>query len=220
MAPFDISKINNAIARLSPKQRQYAALAAIMACGVGALWAVFAFTGNNTKIVNTQQSPASAGAAAPTNIGVMAPGQQVNPVDQWAVGRHRRPQARPVRAGTRRAIPRQPGPQGIRKQDDAALRRTGAAIDRSRTGAARHARAACCGICASPCVCVCACANPVSAIQRMAGQLASATVRQSTCRRSAACWHASRPRRHDHAGARACIDGKAGQAGASPCRVH
>ena len=83
MAPFDTSKIKNAIARLTPKQRQYVSLAAIMACGVGALWAVFAFTGSNTKIANTQQSPASAGAAAPTNIGVMAPGQQVNPVDQW-----------------------------------------------------------------------------------------------------------------------------------------
>lgn len=82
MTAFDTSKIRNAIARLTPKQRQYAALAAIMACGVGALWAVFAFTGS-TKIVNSQQSSASAGAAPPTNIGVMAPGQQVNPVDQW-----------------------------------------------------------------------------------------------------------------------------------------
>ena len=83
MTPFDSPKIRNAIGRLSPKQRQYAALAAIMTCGVGALWAVFAFTGGNAKIAAAQQLPASPGTAAPTNIGVMAPGQQVNPVDQW-----------------------------------------------------------------------------------------------------------------------------------------
>src|SRR5437016_1602058 len=83
MAAFDTSKIRSAIERLTPRQRQYAALAAIMACGVGTLWAVFAFTGSGTKIANSQQSSASTGTAPPTNIGVMAPGQQVNPVDQW-----------------------------------------------------------------------------------------------------------------------------------------
>lgn len=83
MAAFDTSKFRSAIGRLTPKQRQYATLAAIMACGVGALWAVFAFTGGATKIADSQQSAASAGAASVTNIGVMSPGQQVNPVDQW-----------------------------------------------------------------------------------------------------------------------------------------
>lgn len=82
MSAFDTSKFKSMVEHLTPKQRQYAALGAIIACGVGALWAVFAFTGSGTKI-NPQQSAASTGTNAPTNIGVMAPGQQVNPVDQW-----------------------------------------------------------------------------------------------------------------------------------------
>ena len=83
MAAFDTSKFGSTVERLTPKQRQYAALTAIMVCGVGTLWAVFAFTGGGTKIPHSPQSATSIGAAAPTNIGVMAPGQQVNPVDQW-----------------------------------------------------------------------------------------------------------------------------------------
>ena len=83
MAKFDTSKFRSAIGRLTPKQRQYATLAAIVACGVGALWAVFAFTGGGTKVADSHQSAASPGAASVTNIGVMSPGQQVNPVDQW-----------------------------------------------------------------------------------------------------------------------------------------
>ena len=83
MAKFDTSKFRSAIGRLTPKQRQYATLAAIMACGVGALWAVFAFTGGGTKVADSHQSAASPGAASVTNIGVMSPAQQVNPVDQW-----------------------------------------------------------------------------------------------------------------------------------------
>lgn len=83
MAAFDTSKFRSTVERLTPKQRQYAALTAIMVCGVGILWAVFAFTGSGTKIPHSPQSATSIGAAAPTNIGVMAPGQQVNPVDQW-----------------------------------------------------------------------------------------------------------------------------------------
>lgn len=82
MAAFDTSQVKGMVERLTPKQRQYATFAAIMAGGVGALWAVFAFTDSGTKIPHSPQS-ASAGAAAPTNIGVMAPGQQVDPVDQW-----------------------------------------------------------------------------------------------------------------------------------------
>ena len=82
MAAFDGSRFGAALERLTPKQRQYAALAAIMACGVGALWAVFAFTDSGTKIGHSQKAAASP-AAGITNIGVMSPGQQVNPVDQW-----------------------------------------------------------------------------------------------------------------------------------------
>ncbi len=82
MTAFDTSKLRSAVERLTPKQRQYATFAAIMVCGVGALWAVFAFTDSGTKMPHAPQS-VSTGAAVPTNIGVMAPGQQVNPVDQW-----------------------------------------------------------------------------------------------------------------------------------------
>lgn len=83
MATIDASTVRNLFARLTPKQRQYATLAAIMAVGVGALWAVFAFTGNASSAATAAPSSPSAGGAAPTNIGVMAPGQQVNPLDQW-----------------------------------------------------------------------------------------------------------------------------------------
>ncbi len=82
MGTFDTSKLRSAIEKLTPKQRQYAALAAIMGCGIGALWAVFSFNGGDGKPASSRPSN-STGAAAPTNIGVMAPGQQVNPVDQW-----------------------------------------------------------------------------------------------------------------------------------------
>ncbi|HQV08187.1 MAG TPA: conjugal transfer protein TraB, partial [Thauera sp.] len=66
---------------LSPRQRQYAMLSALLAGGVGLLWLIFAFTGNPPKSGAAQ---ASAGQpSAVTNIGVMPPGGQVNPVDQW-----------------------------------------------------------------------------------------------------------------------------------------
>ena len=69
------------IERLSPKQRQYAMLCMLMAGGVGLLWSIFAFTDNGQKIGVV---PSSAGQPpAVTNIGVMPPGAQVNPVDQW-----------------------------------------------------------------------------------------------------------------------------------------
>ena len=67
--------------RLSPRQRQYALLAAILGGGIGLLWMIFSFAGIDTK-------PHGGRAAQPrpgdvTNIGVMPPGGQVNPVDQW-----------------------------------------------------------------------------------------------------------------------------------------
>lgn len=69
------------IERLSPKQRQYAMLCMLMAGGVGLLWSIFAFTDNGQKIGVV---PSSAGQPPTvTNIGVMPPGAQVNPVDQW-----------------------------------------------------------------------------------------------------------------------------------------
>ena len=67
--------------RLSPRQRQYALLAAILGGGIGLLWMIFSFAGSDAK-------PHGGRAAQPkpgdvTNIGVMPPGGQVNPVDQW-----------------------------------------------------------------------------------------------------------------------------------------
>lgn len=76
------ASFQSALARLSPKQRQYAMLGTIMAVGVGALWAVFAFTDNRAKNP-PPPAPGAGQATAVTNIGVMAGGQQVNPVDQW-----------------------------------------------------------------------------------------------------------------------------------------
>jgi conjugal transfer pilus assembly protein TraB len=67
--------------RLSPRQRQYALLAAILGGGIGLLWMIFSFAGSDAR-------PHGSRAAQPqprdvTNIGVMPPGGQVNPVDQW-----------------------------------------------------------------------------------------------------------------------------------------
>lgn len=67
--------------RLTPRQRQYAMLGAILLGGVGLLWLVFAFA---ESAPSGQAGKASSAAPGPvTNIGVMPPGQQVNPVDQW-----------------------------------------------------------------------------------------------------------------------------------------
>jgi conjugal transfer pilus assembly protein TraB len=66
---------------LSPRQRQYAMLGALLAGGVGLLWSIFAFTASNPPVGSTQ--PAVGPASSVTNIGVMSPGAQVNPVDQW-----------------------------------------------------------------------------------------------------------------------------------------
>jgi conjugal transfer pilus assembly protein TraB len=67
--------------RLSARQRQYAMLAAILLGGVGLLWLVFASGGSAA----TDKASKNVGGtpSAVTNIGVMPPGQQVNPVDQW-----------------------------------------------------------------------------------------------------------------------------------------
>lgn len=67
--------------RLSPKQRQYAMLGAIVAGGVGVLWLIFAVTGSSAR--NGEARTAAGQPGTVTNIGVMPPGSQVNPVDQW-----------------------------------------------------------------------------------------------------------------------------------------
>ena len=75
------SAIRGALERLSPRQRQYAMLAAILAGGVGLLWLIFAFTDDGTRNPGAATPGAKPGTV--TNIGVMPPGQQVNPGDQW-----------------------------------------------------------------------------------------------------------------------------------------
>jgi conjugal transfer pilus assembly protein TraB len=73
--------LNRLLSRLSPRQRQYAMLATILVCGVGLLWLVFAFTESRPKNGETRTSTGLPSAV--TNIGIMPPGGQVNPVDQW-----------------------------------------------------------------------------------------------------------------------------------------
>ncbi len=73
--------LRDTLQRLSPKQRQYAMLAAILLGGVGMLWLIFASADNGPKDKGAKVS--SGNPSAVTNIGVMPPGQQVNPVDQW-----------------------------------------------------------------------------------------------------------------------------------------
>ena len=68
--------------RLSPRQRQYALLLAILAGGVGLLWMIFASTDSGKPPAATIKASAHTPASV-THIGVMPPGQQVNPVDQW-----------------------------------------------------------------------------------------------------------------------------------------
>ena len=68
--------------RLSPRQRQYALLIAILAGGVGLLWMIFATTDSGRPPAAASRSSASAPTSV-THIGVMPPGQQVNPLDQW-----------------------------------------------------------------------------------------------------------------------------------------
>ncbi|MCZ2439051.1 MAG: TraB/VirB10 family protein, partial [Burkholderiales bacterium] len=66
---------------MTPRQRQFALLGVIVAAGVGLLWLIFASTDTGSS---AGARKAAAGAPGPvTNIGVMPPGQQVNPVDQW-----------------------------------------------------------------------------------------------------------------------------------------
>lgn len=67
--------------RLTPRQRQFALLVALLAGGVGLLWLVFSFAGSGTPAHGTRAAPTRPGDV--TNIGVLAPGGQVNPVDQW-----------------------------------------------------------------------------------------------------------------------------------------
>lgn len=75
-----VANAKGAFARLSPRQRQFALLAALLSGGVGLLWMIFAFSGSSTG----HKTPKASGEPSLiTNIDVMPPGAQVNPVDQW-----------------------------------------------------------------------------------------------------------------------------------------
>jgi conjugal transfer pilus assembly protein TraB len=67
--------------RLSPRQRQYALLAAHPGGGIGLLWLIFAASPASNPQPHGRAVRAMPGDV--TNIGVLPPGGQVNPVDQW-----------------------------------------------------------------------------------------------------------------------------------------
>ena len=67
--------------KLSPKQRQYAALGVIVAVCVGVLWVMLAANSSSSKPTAAQTQ--SSGKKTVTNLGVLAPGEQVTPADQW-----------------------------------------------------------------------------------------------------------------------------------------
>lgn len=72
--------IKAAAARLSPRQRQFAAAAVIAATTIGLLWLVFSLS--STKPV-ASSTASTAARTKPTNVDLMAPGQQIEPLDQW-----------------------------------------------------------------------------------------------------------------------------------------
>ena len=75
-------RVRGLLERLSPRQRQYATLLTILVCGVGLLWLIFALTDTRSRAADAKTA-GNGTPSAVTNIGVMPPGQQVNPVDQW-----------------------------------------------------------------------------------------------------------------------------------------
>jgi conjugal transfer pilus assembly protein TraB len=75
-----MSPLHRLVERLSPKQRQWAMLVGIAGGGFLLLWLVLTLGAGRPS---TGLQPVAAGQGTPTHVGVMAPGQQVNPVDQW-----------------------------------------------------------------------------------------------------------------------------------------
>ncbi|MDF3840058.1 conjugal transfer protein TraB, partial [Cupriavidus basilensis] len=74
--------VRGILERLTPRQRQYAMLAAVLVGGIGVLWMVFAFSGSTPTKPDARAATAGPPSSV-TNLGVMPPGAQVNPVDQW-----------------------------------------------------------------------------------------------------------------------------------------
>lgn len=73
--------VRGLLERLSPRQRQYALLVSILAGGIGLLWVVFSVAGGGARLQGGRVAQSQPGDV--THIGVMPPGGQVNPVDQW-----------------------------------------------------------------------------------------------------------------------------------------
>lgn len=67
--------------KLSPKQRQFLTLAGIALLLFGVLWAVFSIT--DTPKQPGAQASATPGQRKVTNLGVMAPGAQLDPREKW-----------------------------------------------------------------------------------------------------------------------------------------
>lgn len=67
---------------LDPKRKQWALLVLLLGAGFTILWAIFALT-DKPRPVPSHGLP---GQQRVTNVGVMAPGQQVNPLDSWLGG--------------------------------------------------------------------------------------------------------------------------------------
>jgi conjugal transfer pilus assembly protein TraB len=69
---------------LDPKRKQWALLVLLLGAGFTLLWAIFALTDKPRPTL--AQSTGLPGHQRVTNVGVMAPGQQVNPLDSWLGG--------------------------------------------------------------------------------------------------------------------------------------
>lgn len=72
--------MRSAFANLKPRQRHWTMLVGIIAITIGTLWAVFSATEAPTKL-GANNKPAEASKV--TNVGVMAGGAQVKPLDEW-----------------------------------------------------------------------------------------------------------------------------------------
>ena len=70
--------------QLEPKRKQWALLALVLGAGFTILWAIFTLTEKPKPTL--AQGAGLPGQQRVTNVGVMAPGQQVNPLDSWLGG--------------------------------------------------------------------------------------------------------------------------------------
>lgn len=78
--PRTVAKLRGLVERLSPQQRQYVLLAGLLFAGLGALWLVFALADSSK---DASKAKPVAGTETVTNLGVMPPGAQLDPVDEW-----------------------------------------------------------------------------------------------------------------------------------------